>query len=426
MKKLMIKKHSKTLPKLPGIYLFRNKAGQVLYIGKAKLLYQRVNSYFQKYNSDWKVASLLDEYTDIEYILTKNEIEALLLEAQLIRDYKPKYNALLKEGQPFLYILFTKKDPSKVKLVRNKKEKGSYFGPFLQKIPARKAYYFLIKTFQLNLCNKKIALGCLKYHLGNCAGNCKPDFNLQDYLFRLNLAMDTLKNNNKSFVDKIEQQIAYYNKKFAFEQAKNLHGYLENVDIIFNTIQTHFRKSKFTTDIFVATTPLLSVPIIENIVQEEFKAFFGLSISIRRIDCFDISHFQGKQIVGSCIRFTDGKPDKNKFRRFRIKSLTDQNDYAALQEIVTRRYKDSQDLPDLILIDGGKGQLNAIQSVMPQTVCASLAKKEERLYNKKFPDGIQLDLKTDVGQLLIALRDYAHHFAIDYHRLRRKKSLYQD
>ena len=425
MKKLIVKKRNKTFPKLPGIYLFRNKVGQVLYIGKAKSLYQRVNSYFQKYNSDWKVASLLDEYADIEHILTKNEIEALLLEAQLIRDYKPKYNALLKEGQPFLYILFTKEDPSKVKLVRNKKEKGIYFGPFLQKIPVRKAYRFFMKTFQLNLCNKKIIHGCLEYHLGNCAGSCKPDFDLQDYLFRLNLAMDTLKNNNKDFVDKIEKQIAHYNKKLAFEQAKNLHGYLENVDIIFNTIQTHFRESKFATDIFVATTSVSSVPAIENAVQEQLKIFFGLSVPVRRIDCFDISHFQGKQIVGSCIRFTDGKPDKNKFRRFRIKSLTEQNDYAALQEIVTRRYKDPQDLPDLILIDGGKGQLNAVQSVVPQAVCASLAKKEERLYNKKFPDGIQLDLKTDIGKLLIALRDYAHHFAIDYHRLRRKKNLYQ-
>ncbi len=421
MKKQVIKKHNKTFPKLSGIYLFRDKIGQILYIGKAKSLYQRINSYFQKYNSDWKVALLLDEYVDIEYILTKNETEALLLEAQLIRDYKPKYNALLKEGQPFLYILFTQEELPKIKLVRNKKEKGKYFGPFLQKMVVRKAYHFLTKIFQLNLCSKKIGHGCLEYHLGNCAGSCKPNFDQQDYLFRLNLAMDTLKNNTEGFINKIEQQIDYYNSKMAFEQAKNLYGYLENVDIIFKTMQTHFRESKFSTDVFVATMPIPSIPTIENNLQEQLKEFLGVPTPIQRIDCFDISHFQGKQIVGSCIRFTNGRPEKSKFRRFKIKSLTEQNDYAALQEIVSRRYKDLQDLPDLILIDGGKGQLNAIQSLLPQVTCASLAKKEERFYSKKFPTGILLDLTTDVGKLLIALRDYAHHFAIGYHRLRRKK-----
>jgi len=425
MKELIAKKHSKPLPKLPGIYLFKNKTGQVLYIGKAKLLRQRVNSYFQKYNIDWKIASLLDEYADIDHILTKSETEALLLEAQLIQNYQPKYNALLKEGQPFLYILFTKEDLPKIKLVRNKKEKGTYFGPFLQKIPARKAYHFIIKTFQLNLCNKKIMHGCLEYHLGNCAGSCKPDFIPQDYLFCVNLAIDVLKNNNKKFVYEIEQKIKHYNKEFAFEKAKNLHGYLENLDIIFSTIQAHFHESKFTTDIFFATTPISYVSTMESKVHEELQALFGLSTPVHSIDCFDVSHFQGKHIVGSCIRFTNGKPDKHKFRRFKIKSLNNQNDYAALQEIIIRRYKDLQDLPDLIVVDGGKGQLNMIQSILPQAVCAGLAKKEEHLYNKKFPDGIQLDIKTDIGKLLIALRDYAHHFAIDYHRLRRKNSLYQ-
>ncbi|MGB8367350.1 MAG: GIY-YIG nuclease family protein, partial [Candidatus Babeliales bacterium] len=405
--------------------LFRNEIGKILYIGKAKSLFNRINSYFQKYETDWKVALLLDEYVDIEYIVTKNETEALLLEAQLIRDYKPKYNALLKEGQPFLYILFTQEDLPKIKLVRNKKEKGNYFGPFLQKMPTRKAYQFLVKTFRLNFCNKKITHGCLQYHLGNCAGSCKPNFDLQDYIFRLNLALDTLKNNNKNFVNKLEQQIDCYNKKLAFEQAKNLHNYLENVDVIFNTIQTHFRESKFATDIFVVTTPIPFVPMIENGLGEQLKNFLGASVPIQCIDCFDISHFQGKQIVGSCVRFTNGKPDKNKFRRFKVRTLTEQNDYAALREIVFRRYKDAQDLPDLILIDGGKGQLNTIQSILPKTICASLAKKEERLFSKKFPDGVQLDMTTDVGKLLITLRDYAHHFAIDYHRLLRKKNLYQ-
>ena len=151
------------------------------------------------------------------------------------------------------------------------------------------------------------------------------------------------------------------------------------------------------------------------------QAFFGAPHPIHTIDCFDISHFQSHYIVGACIRFTDGKPDKNKFRRFKINSLDQQNDYAALQEIVARRYKDDTILPDLVLIDGGKGQLSAAKAIIPHALCASLAKREETIFSDQYPHGIVLDLHTEVGKLLIALRDYAHHFAISYHRLRRHK-----
>src|SRR5262249_51630694 len=145
------------------------------------------------------------------------------------------------------------------------------------------------------------------------------------------------------------------------------------------------------------------------------------------IDCFDISHFQSRYIVGACIRFTDGVPDKNKFRRFKIRSLSEQNDYAALQEIVMRRYK-MGDVPDLIIIDGGKGQLSAVNPLILSGVegCSgtqiiSLAKREETVYAPHLPEGIKLDQQTGAGQLIIAIRDYAHHFAIMYHKLLRSK-----
>ena len=127
--------------------------------------------------------------------------------------------------------------------------------------------------------------------------------------------------------------------------------------------------------------------------------------------------------MGSCIRFTHGKPEKNKFRRFKITTLTEQNDYAALQEIIQRRYR-HDDLPDIILIDGGKGQLHAAQAVMPQATIISLAKQEEIIFASILPDGYKLDLQTSLGRLLIAIRDYAHHFAISYHKLLRKKGMH--
>ncbi len=426
----------KTLPTLPGIYLFKDTAGSVIYIGKAKSLKSRVGSYFQKNQPNWKVSLLLHEYNDLDYILTKNETEALLLEAQLIQQYKPKFNTLFKDGQPFVYIMFTKDDPPRMKIVRNKNEKGTYFGPFLQKGSARSAYRFLMETFKLNLCNKKLENGCLDYHLGYCPGSCMPNFDPREYRFQLELAKDALKNKHRDFIKKIKEKIVEHSTNLAFEKSKRLQNYIDNLDYIFQTIKTHFSEKRYNTDIFVATTPRPYAPDVNEKIDLQLKEFLKLDTPIRTIDCFDISHFQSRYIVGSCVRFTDGKPEKNKFRRFKIKTIEQQNDYAALQEIVARRYTDRKkdknhrariieaknnpvDLPDLILIDGGKGQLHAVQDILPQARCASLAKREERLYSTQFLDGKLLDITTDVGKLLIALRDYAHHFAISYHRLRR-------
>jgi len=432
------------LPKQPGIYLFKDKDNQILYIGKASSIRDRVRSYFsiqKQYNL--KVHTLLKEHESVDYIATQNESEAALLEAHLIRDHQPKYNVVLKDGQPFLYILFTVEQLPKMLIVRNKKKKGTYFGPFLHKMKARSVYNFLSKTFRLNLCNKKIEHGCLAYHIGTCAGNCRSDFDQQEYALRLALAMDVLKGNDKAYIKKINDQIKTYSKELAFEKAQGLHEYLTNFTTIFNTIHLHFSPSKYAADIFVAINPINNQVLFypeectlqknrtisfkekqeNSAIDIQLQQFLQLKKPVETIDCFDISHFQSKSLVGSCVRFTHDNPDKNKFRRFMIKTLNQQNDYAALQEIVSRRYKDKQDLPDLILIDGGKGQLNAVTPLVPETTCISLAKKEERLFGSMFPDGIKLDVKTPVGKLLIALRDYAHHFAISYHRLKSRKKI---
>jgi excinuclease ABC subunit C len=418
------KKHTKTIPKAAGVYYFKDKEGQVIYVGKAKSLAARVNSYFQK-GHDWKVMALVEEYADLDYILTKNETEALLLEAQMIAEYKPKYNVLLVDGQPFLYILFTTNDPLPIlQVVRNKRKKGTYFGPFLHKRQARGVAYYLIETFRLALCNKKIVSGCLDYHLGKCAGSCMPNFDANDYLFRLNLAMDVLRNNHKESLKNLKEKIKEYSKTMAFENARRLSEYVENLDTIFETIRTRFHEKKYKNDIFVATTPTKITPRDSSL--EELSSFLNLHKQIKTIDCFDISHFQSSYIVGSCVRFSNGIPDKNNFRRFKIKTLQTQNDYAALQEIVSRRYRNPEEIPDLIMIDGGKGQLSAIQEILPNATIISLAKREETIFSNTIAQGKKLDIHSSVGQLLIAIRDYAHHFAISYHKLRRKKGLNTD
>lgn len=409
----------KFFPKSPGVYLFKNSNGDILYIGKAKSLAHRVQSYLKKHSRDWKVNALLAGYDSIDYIVTKNETEALLLESKLIREHRPKFNVLLKDGQPYLYIFVSDELLPKMTLVRNKKEKGVYFGPFLHKGSVRKVFQYLVSTFRLHVCNKKLEHGCLEYHLGICAGKCKKDFDHGAYVLRLQLAMDVLKGDYQAYSKKLEEQIRLCNKQLAFERAKHLHEYLENLDTIFDTLQTYLDHSG---DLLNKKEDQKKACTLHHVdLAVEVQQFLGCDSPIKTIDCFDISHFQSTFLVGSSIRFVDGKPEKNKFRRFKIKTLEQQDDCAALQEIVTRRYKDG-DMPDLVLIDGGKGQLNAVSLVI-DIPCVSLAKREEMLFSKWFSQGKKLDVKTPVGKLFIELRDYAHHFAISYHRKRRSKEL---
>ncbi len=397
------------LPALPGIYIFKDKTGTPIYIGKAKSLKKRVASYFNPKISSWKSELLLNEAVSCDHIVTKSENEALILEVELIRTYQPKLNTLLKDGQPFVFLMFSKQELSQLKLVRNKKEPGKYFGPFIYKGQARSVYRFLLESFQLYLCNKKLKNGCLQYHLGKCAGVCTNEFDKEAYMFRLTMAKKILEGKNRALDRQLGQEIKKYNKKLAFEQAQKLATIRANLHNIIQIIKLK-----------IAPKPELSCPVSAPMATN-FITLIGLEKEPRIIDCFDISHFQSRTLVGACVRFVDGIPAKSDFRHFAIKTLIKQNDYAALQEIVQRRYKSQDKLPDLILIDGGKGQLNAVQKVAPKSVpIISLAKKEEKIFCAGNKKTLLLDITTPEAKILISLRNYAHHFAISYHRKKRK------
>ena len=522
---------AKKFPNLPGIYIFKNIDNQIIYIGKAKNLKKRIKSYFQK-QQDLKSLSLTQNAINLEFIITESELQAMLLEAELIKANQPKFNILLKDGQPFLYIFFSQpskilaapqalssrtpiRDPE-IKIVRNKKEKGTYFGPFIDKTETRKVFNFLLHTFKLKLCNKKIDNGCLDFHLGLCAGACTKNFDKNAYISRLNLARKSLESGHKKFLNYLDQEIKNNNNLLNFEKSKELHEYKKAFVAVFKTLDEDYSYKKLaknltTKDIWILdkenknlfifeelngaiknkkifknlfgenfdhveyinsyyqnfnanntilinfdlknnTKKLLqefirlwqhktsTISIINpkdghllNLVklaqihaQEELKNQKTLSISLKQllklekepktIDCFDISHTQGNFMVGSCIRFKDGQPDPKNFRHFKIKTLENQNDYAALQEIVSRRYKNIDNIPNLILIDGGKGQLSSIEKILPYAQIASLAKREETVFSKNIPNGKILNYQNYTAQVLIALRDYTHHFAINYHR----------
>jgi len=408
-----------SLPKEPGVYLFKDAQGEVLYVGKALNLYARVKSYFTDYNRDWKIKALLDEYATVAHIVTETEHDALILEAQLVQEYKPKYNRLLKEGNPFVYIRYTEKPYPTFALARTTSAKGTYFGPFIHKTDARKTVRFIIDTFLLYRCGKHMAHGCLLYHIGKCSGSCLPNFDEDAYAFRAHLALHMLRNERVEFIASLRHEIKKANSALQFERAKHLHEYLQHVDSLFQRLNSYNATTLYTPDV-VSTMHNAMTSRFSDALAAELQELMGTEKPIHIIDCFDISHLQGKHMVGSAIRFVDGLPDKNSFRRFMIRTVAQQHDYAALQEIVRRRYKKVSELPDLLLIDGGVGQRNAILEIMPLVPVASLAKREETLHSAVHPKGIVLDQHSDAAKTLIALRDYTHHFAITYHRLKRR------
>jgi len=408
------------LPTLPGVYFFKDASNTILYIGKAKNLKNRVASYFS--SIDQKVIELLKQAVGIEFITTHNEIEALFLEAQLIKEHQPLFNRLLKEGNPFVYIYFSNEKLPTISITRTKKKKGDYFGPFLTKKDAHYVVEYLKKSLQLNICTKKIESGCLQYHINICAGNCKSDFDQEFYLFRFNLARQILNNQHNKAIKEITHEIALSNTQLNFERSAHLTKYLQHLNAIVQVLQT-LQKTKFTN----LQHPIPSQKEDDNLViLFELKKLLGLKKVPYTIDCFDISHMQSQSIVGSCVRFLNGKPDKKKFRHFDIKTLNQQNDYEALFEIVNRRYKKVEDFPDLIIIDGGKGQLNAVKKLAGPADIISISKGENRkigLETIHFPDQektINLNIHQAADRLLLQIRDYAHHFAIEFHRKKQK------
>ncbi|MCL5437008.1 MAG: GIY-YIG nuclease family protein [Candidatus Dependentiae bacterium] len=415
-----------SIPPVPGVYIFLDPTGEILYIGKAKNLRRRVASYFQRRAHEPKIEKLVREHESVRFIATKNEIAALLLEAYLIRTYQPPFNALLRDGNPFLYLVFT--EPSgdqlpRLEIVRQKPKRGRVFGPFIHKKELRTIHEFLERTFSLKLCTKKMEHGCLDFHIGRCAGACRTDFDRAAYTARLELAHDLLSGNRAQFLKHVQAQIEAANRQLAFEKARELHTLAGNLEHLFETLNTKFSEKHYQRELADLIIEPDAKELDRRAALEELGSMLGLPHPPRTIDCFDISHFQGRNMVGSCVRFTAGQPDPDNFRRFLIRSLAQQNDYAALHEIVSRRYRDRAELPDVILIDGGKGQLHAVRDIVGDTPCLALAKREETLFSDQFPEGIRLDLKTAVGRLLIALRNYAHHFAISFFKAKSRKEM---
>lgn len=411
----MINFASYSFPKLPGVYFFKDQYEDFLYIGKAKNLERRISSYNTDKQIDWKIESLLKKSTTIEWIITNTEKEALFLEAKLISEFKPLFNKLLTSGNPFTYLIFDSeaKEYPKLFLTRfyKKNDKLTIIGPFLTRKEATTLYEKIIQVFNLYICHKKIDYGCLHYHIGKCSGSCLANFNIKKYKKRFKLALIALLKTEK-FDSILENEIKKATKKFDFDYLEELITYRLEYKIIMQ-IQTDYHNFDEITEQTLSENNLKEELIREGLFELQNK--LSLKKIPENIDCIDISHFQGHAVVGAAIRFKDGKYDTEFSHSYKL-PFEENNDYQNLTILLDIHYKKNKvPYPDLLLIDGGKGQLSAIKELHLPIPLLALAKKEERLFSEENTEGIILSVTDPMGKLLLSLRNITHNSAIRLH-----------
>ena len=528
------------LPTQPGVYLYRDQDGELLYVGKAKVLRNRVKSYFQSRQLDAKTRRLVARIWDLEFIVCATELEALVLENNLIKENRPPYNILLRDDKSYPYVKLTWKHAfPQVFVTRKVKKDGSlYFGPFFPASTAYRTAELVFRFFQIRDCDIDIdgkrGRACLKYQLHRCTAPCIRAVDQDAYREQAKEAKLFLEGKRDELKARLEQAMWKAAEVNAFEQAAQHRDALQQLDAWFNrqkaatvdqddadlygsavldgracvhrlvmregrmvarreylledveafdgavlaeVLKRVYAEETVPARILVevepddlellrdwlggmrGAKPNIHVPqrgekvellamaqenarlalerkfepaALNQAVLEGLQAFLGLAHLPRVMECFDISHGQGREVVASCVVFTDGRPDRQRYRRFKM-SNQQNDDFANMAEVITRRYQrlrnEGQDLPDLVLIDGGLGQLHAAGEVLAglgldQLEYASLAKKEELVYRPGNSEPLRIPKASPVLQLLQRIRDEAHRFAITYHRnLRAKRTL---
>jgi excinuclease ABC subunit C len=400
----------KLLPETPGVYIMKDGAGKILYVGKAGNLRRRVSSYFERPH-DVRIQTLVSRIVTIDHRDTDTAIEALILEAELIRKNMPPFNVKEKDDKSFLYIEITKEKFPRVLLVRGKDiagESGKKFGPFTSASNAREALRVLRKIFPWSTHDpSKIGAfkrPCFDYEIGLCPGTCVGAISRTDYLKNIARLKLFLAGKKARVVQSLERDMAAAGKKLAFEKAVKLRRQVFALK--------HIEDTAFISDSEIVMPKTGELPV---------RAF--------RIEGYDISNISGTSAVGSMVVFEDGKPNKNEYRKFKIKSVSGPNDVGMLTEMLERRFRHSSPegrtgdrwpLPDLVLIDGGMPQANAayrvVRAARLKVPVVGLAKGPERKRN----DIIGAVPKNVSLTTLIQVRDEAHRFAISYHKALRR------
>jgi len=435
-KKLIDKVNS--LPKVPGVYIFYNSRGTVIYVGKAKNLKSRVTSYFRnKFDEGTKTQKLVGSIYDLEYIEVLSEFEALILEATLIKRYRPRYNVILKDDKSHLYIVIRserfKRDgkyisiPKVITCRETDLNKGDvYFGPFPSAGTARYLVSLLRKVFPFRDCSRaklnryfRIGKPCLYGHINLCSAPCLGDSDLKEYKKSIFGIKRILSGEGSSLINSFERKMNHAAKNLNYEEAAYYRDILEK----FEYVRTHITSPQQ-----YINNPYLVEDLIEMSLNELMNVLPILENIPNRIECYDISNVSGKDATGSMVVACQGRFEKSEYRRFKVNLKDSPDDYSMMAEVLSRRLKRQWDLPDLIVLDGGKGQVSAglmaLEEAGLKIPLIGLAKKEETIVYVDENGFKQINLpESNEGlKLLQRLRDEAHRFARSYHvKLRIKK-----
>ena len=529
----------KTLPSSPGVYQYFDSKGTIIYVGKAKNLKKRVNSYFTKNHDNHKTRILVKNIVTIEHIVVESEMDALLLENNLIKKHKPRYNVLLKDDKTYPWICIKKERFPRIFATRKIIKDGSeYFGPYTSMNTVRTLLDLIKGLYPLRSCNydlseekieaQKYKL-CLEYHLGNCLAPCEDKIDASQYDENITAIRAIIKGNFKDSLLQFKQQMQAHAANMEFEEAQKIKEKLDvlqnyqakstivnpkisNVDVFsiitdeaygyVNFLQLSYgsiiRSHTIEIKKKLAETKeeLLSLAIIEirqrfhsqspevylpfpldlgdkirvsvpqlgdkkhlvdlsernakyfrmerfkkmqiidpdrhtNRLMTQMKADLRLSEEPRHIECFDNSNLQGSNPVAACVVFRNGKPYKKDYRHYNIKTVEGPDDFASMEEVVYRRYKrlveEEQSLPQLIIIDGGKGQLSSalksldLLGLRGKIAIVGIAKRLEEIYFPEDPIPLYLDKKSESLKVIQFLRNEAHRFGITFHRNKRSK-----
>lgn len=412
------------MPEEPGVYQFLNEKGVVIYVGKAKNLKKRVTSYFTHKDLGYKTSLLISQIKKIRFIVVNSELESLLLEANLIKEFLPKFNIKLMDGKAYPLIRITIKDKyPKVLTARKEDDKRSlYFGPY----PNAGSMKLVLKTvrrifpFETALNHPKKP--CLYYHLSLCP--CCEYYGDGKYKKEIRRIINFLKGKTKDVIKDLEKERNTLSKSENFEQANLIQKKIDAIKYVTSPIYKPFEyelNPNLKTDIRQKETTLLLEVLNRH----------GIDVKkLERIECFDISNISGSLVTGSMVVFENGDPNKNEYKRFKIKNETmgKPNDFAAIAEIISRRLKHTDwTLPDLIIVDGGKGQVSFANKAMNELginiPIIGLAKREETIITSNLKE-INLPRNNQALYLIMRVRDEAHRFAINYHKKLRSKNIF--
>ena len=403
---MVTKETIKGLPQSPGVYIMKSESGTAIYVGKAVNLRKRVASYFRpKASLDDRIGAMARLVKDIDYISTSTEAEALIYENGLIKQLSPRYNIALKDGKSYPMLKLTmSEDFPRLMMTREKKDDGSsYYGPYANAKLLRQAIIFLKQIFPLRSCVKLRDKTCLEYHINQCLGPCVGSIDKTGYLEIVTELKLFLEGRRRELLDTISSKMKEAATKEDFEAASGFKNRLEALSTI--------------KEDSVSYKPFGGL--------EELGRVLGMAKIPENIEAFDVSNIMGEAAVGSMIYFNKGRPKNSEYRHFRIKTVSGVDDYAMMREIVKRRYsrliKEGKGLPDLILIDGGKGHLRAACGELEnlgilKVHVVGIAKEFERLYVKGRKDPVLLPKESKALHLLQRIRDEAHRFAISYHK----------